>query len=172
MPELTASRARRPNSLPSICQLHRLALHQARCINPPPAQPQENTVSIINPAPELAPALKQLRLSGILDSLEARIRVGRRHLGMLMLRMVIEALCLQPGKRSHFFSLAYFCGFLSSLQEQFMQYQIGSRAWALKPPKSRQAARGRTGIARALMASSGINGSMVSCSTAWAKRGY
>jgi DNA replication protein DnaC len=31
-------------------------------------------VSILNPAPELAPALKQLRLSGILDSLEARNR--------------------------------------------------------------------------------------------------
>ncbi len=31
-------------------------------------------MSILNPAPELAPALKQLRLSGILDSLEARNR--------------------------------------------------------------------------------------------------
>jgi hypothetical protein len=49
---------------------------------------------------------------------------------------------------------------------------IGSKAWALTPPTSRWAARGRTGIARALTASSEISGSMVSCSTAWAKRGY
>ena len=31
-------------------------------------------MTTMNPAPELAPALKQLRLSGILDSLEARNR--------------------------------------------------------------------------------------------------
>ena len=47
---------------------------------------------------------------------------------------------------------------------------IGSRAWEPIPPTSRQAAHGRTGIARALTASLGISGSMGSCSTAWAKR--